>query len=54
MDWQKHISTDGLTDELEANRRSGGYIEKVEFLQRVDERKEGSLEASKSNKRRRG
>ena len=40
-------------DELEANRRSGGYLEKIEFLKRVDERKEEALEANKSNKRRR-
>lgn len=53
MDWQSHVSTSGLKDELEANRRGGGYLEKVEFLQRVDERKEDVIEASKTGKRRR-
>lgn len=55
MDWRAHLQTgeEGLKDELEANRRSGGYLEKVEFLKRVDERKEETLEASRSSKRRR-
>lgn len=56
MDWRSHVSAEpsGLKDELEANRRGGGYLEKLEFLERVGERREGALEASKSNKRRRG
>jgi hypothetical protein len=56
MDWSAHINTQqdaAIKDELEANRRSGGYLEKVEFLKRVEERKEYALEANKSNKRRR-
>lgn len=53
MDWQSHINAEGLKSELEANRRGGGYLEKVEFLQRVDERKEDALEANKKGKRRR-
>lgn len=57
MDWKAHVQAEqgkvGLQDELEANRRGGGYLEKVEFLQRVEERKEGTLEALKSGKRRR-
>jgi len=55
MDWRAHIQKhegSGLKDELEANRRSGGYLEKVEFLKRVDERKEDAIEAGKSTKRR--
>jgi Bucentaur or craniofacial development len=55
MDWQKHIQaqeSSGLKDELEANRRGGGYLEKVDFLKRVDERKDDVFEASKSSKRR--
>lgn len=55
MDWRTHVRAQegsGLKDELEANRRSGGYLEKVEFLKRVDERKEDVIEASKSSKRR--
>lgn len=56
MDWRSHIQAteaSGLKDELEANRRSGGYLEKVEFLKRVDERKDNVIETSKSSKRRR-
>ncbi|KAG6813061.1 hypothetical protein H0H92_014333 [Tricholoma furcatifolium] len=56
MDWQAHVQASaesGLKDELEANRRGGGYLDKVEFLNRVGERKDEVLEASKSGKRRR-
>lgn len=55
MDWQSHVQAQegsGLKDELEANRRSGGYLDKVEFLKRVDERKGDVIEASRSSKRR--
>lgn len=56
MDWKNHVGTgpSELQDELEANKRAGGYLEKVSFLQRVDERKEEVLEANKDRKRRRG
>lgn len=59
MDWRSHLSAadgDALKDELEANRKQngGGYLEKVEFLERVNERRESLLDASKSGKRRRG
>lgn len=56
MDWSAHINAEqdsGMKDQLEANRRGGGYLEKVEFLRRVDERKDDVLEANKPNKRRR-
>lgn len=56
-DWKAHVSNTsdtGLKDELDANRRCGGYLEKVEFLQRVEERKDQAFEANKSAKRRRG
>ncbi|KAJ6616465.1 bucentaur or craniofacial development-domain-containing protein [Mycena sp. CBHHK59/15] len=55
MDWNAHLNSEppDLKDELDANRRGGGYLEKVEFLERVNERKESQLEASKSTKRRR-
>lgn len=56
MDWRSHVGrgeTSDLKDELEANRRGGGYLEKVEFLQRVEDRKEDALEANKTGKRRR-
>lgn len=55
MDWSAHINAEsdsGMKDQLEANRRGGGYLEKVEFLRRVDGRKDDILEASKPNKRR--
>lgn len=56
MDWSAHVNTQqdsAIKDELEANRRSGGYLEKVEFLKRVEERKDDVIETSKSHKRRR-
>ena len=57
MDWRAHIESEqemgsSLRDELEAHRRGGGYLEKVEFLKRVDERKEENLDVMKSTKRR--
>lgn len=56
LDWNAHVNVPGepeLAAELEANRRGGGYLEKVEFLQRVDERKNQAFEASRDQKRRR-
>lgn len=56
MDWRAHVQASeeaGLKDELDANRRGGGYLEKVEFLNRVEERREDVFEASKGSKRRR-
>jgi Bucentaur or craniofacial development len=66
LEWKAHVSASPgsgsgggggepeLASELEANRRGGGYLEKVEFLQRVGDRKNQTLEANKDNKRRRG
>lgn len=57
LDWKAHVNTSGepeLASELEANRRGGGYLEKVEFLRRVGDRKNETLEANKDPKRRRG
>lgn len=57
MDWRAHVSSQqdtGLKDELDVNRRGGGYLEKVDFLQRVEERREDVFESNKSTKRRRG
>lgn len=55
MDWRSHVDSaaEPVKDALEANRRGGGYLEKVEFLQRVADRKEDALEATKVTKRRR-
>jgi hypothetical protein len=52
MDWKAHTGEASIQDELETNRKSGGYLERVEFLKRVDERKEDNLESLKSRKRR--
>jgi hypothetical protein len=57
LDWKAHVTASGepeLAAELEANRRGGGYLEKVEFLDRVGDRKNQTLEANKDQKRRRG
>lgn len=57
IDWRSHVAAEaetGIKDELEANRKGGGYLEKVEFLERVGQRKESILDAEKSAKRRRG
>jgi Bucentaur or craniofacial development len=57
LDWNAHVHSSGaveLASELEANRRGGGYLEKVEFLQRVGDRKNEALEANSDHKRRRG
>ncbi len=57
MDWRAHIQAEqesgsSLKDELEANRRAGGYLEKMEFLRRVEIREEENLDVVKSSKRR--
>jgi hypothetical protein len=59
LDWKAHLDTSvepELASELEANRRNGGggYLDKVEFLQRVGDRKGQTFEANKDHKRRRG
>lgn len=57
MDWRTHLSEqDGTAvDELERNRRAGGggYLEKVEFMDRVEGRREEIFEKEKGAKRRR-
>ncbi|KAG1779446.1 bucentaur or craniofacial development-domain-containing protein [Suillus placidus] len=53
MDWRTHVTSSDVKDELDANRRGGGYLEKMDFLKRVEDRREDAYEASKSNKRRR-
>jgi len=58
LDWKAHVDPSSageskLVSELEANRRGGGYLEKVEFLQRVEDRKNQTLEGNKDHKRRR-
>lgn len=53
MDWRAHVTSSDVKDELDANRRGGGYLEKMDFLQRVEDRREDAFEENKSNKRRR-
>ncbi|KAF6747203.1 bucentaur or craniofacial development-domain-containing protein [Ephemerocybe angulata] len=60
LDWAKHTaqpsSSDGVAptaEELEAHRRGGGgYLDKVEFLNRVEERKESMLSSQSSGSKR--
>ena len=54
MDWRAHVTSQSsnVKDELDANRRGGGYLEKVEFLKRVEDRREDAFEANKASKRR--
>ncbi|KAL5498521.1 hypothetical protein ACEPAH_1874 [Sanghuangporus vaninii] len=62
MDWRAHISQNDSTtettpggisiaDELERNRRNGGYLEKVAFLERVGNRREDLFEESRKKRR---
>ena len=44
-------SDEKMKDEVEANRRSGGFLEKKEFLDRVGERRSDALEGNKSVRR---
>jgi hypothetical protein len=52
LDWQAHANADA--DDLAVHRRGGGYLARVDFLQRVDARRSDALEASTGTKRRRG
>ncbi|KAL1759265.1 hypothetical protein FB107DRAFT_205534 [Schizophyllum commune] len=60
LDWHSHIQSHTvdqsqatpLRDELDAHRRGGGsYLEKVAFMQRVEQRREGLLEAGRGGRR---
>lgn len=57
MDWRAHLGEQdgGSVNELERNRREGGggYLEKVEFMDRVEGRREEIFEREKGTKRRR-
>jgi len=56
MDWRSHLGGQdgGAVDELERNRRAGGggYLEKVEFMERVEGRREEIFDREKGSKRR--
>ncbi|KAK8861324.1 hypothetical protein IAR55_002143 [Kwoniella newhampshirensis] len=44
MDWKSHTSSStNLSDELAANRRNGGFLDKQDFLDRVGERRAGAF-----------
>ena len=62
MDWRAHVTQSdageetgsggvNLADELERNRRSGGYLEKVAFLERVGNRREDLFDESRKKRR---
>jgi len=51
LDWKTHSAADAkLQAELEANRRSGGYLQKKDFLDRVGERRAETFD-SRTGKR---
>lgn len=55
MDWKAHVAAEGdVQDELARNRRAGGggYLEKVQFMERVGSRREEIFEREKGSKRR--
>ena len=52
MDWKSHTASDtSMKDELEANRRAGGYLEKQNFLDRVGERRAGAFDGASGGRR---
>jgi hypothetical protein len=44
MDWNKHVTDEGLKADL-ARANKDGYIERVEFLKRTDERRAELIKA---------
>ena len=55
LDWNSlTTSTPTLSTELEANRRTGGYLERQDFLGRVGERKEMRGQGGDDKRRRVG
>jgi len=59
MDWKAHVQSETvagvrLEDELQASRRAGGYLDRVDFLERVGARKEEIFDQERSAKRRKG
>jgi hypothetical protein len=52
LDWKNHTSKDqSINDELEANRKAGGYLQKKDFLERVGERRMDTFESRQSRQR---
>ena len=53
MDWKSHTGGDkAINDELEANRRAGGYLQKKDFLERVGERRMGTFDSIEEGRKR--
>lgn len=53
MDWNAHIDKEvEVKDELESKRKGGGFIEKMEFMERVSARKDDERSAQNSKRRR--
>jgi hypothetical protein len=57
MDWNSYVHSKDSTgekvqDTLTINSRGGGFLAKQDFLERVEERKNDVLEASKGKRRR--
>lgn len=54
MDWNSHMSKETkLADEVAQHRRTGGFLEKQAFLDRVGERREAMGENNSSSRGRR-
>ncbi|KAF9515135.1 hypothetical protein BS47DRAFT_1342295 [Hydnum rufescens UP504] len=53
LDWNEHISSEStdVKSELEANRRGGGFLAKMDFLGRVEGRRE-NIDAAKGKRKR--
>jgi hypothetical protein len=53
MDWSSHMQkvSSEVKEEVDANRKAG-YLDKVDFLKRVDERKDKILEKGSSRRKR--
>jgi hypothetical protein len=48
MDWKSHVaSSSNVSDELDANRRSGGLLAKRDFLDRVGDRRNETMESKR-------
>jgi hypothetical protein len=44
QDWNKYVDREGIREDLQYTNKDG-YMEKVEFLQRVDDRRLNQLKA---------
>ncbi|KAI9262067.1 bucentaur or craniofacial development-domain-containing protein [Sporodiniella umbellata] len=51
LDWQKFVEKEGIKDELKYKNKDG-YMEKVDFLQRVDERRLEQLKSGQKESKR--